>query len=184
MILNPPLHFFITHDLPMAMPKKISILLFVLHLSSAEALIAQKYITSLGARLGEETGLSLQQKIAHDWTIEGILLSSWRNKDLGLKVLAEKHHPIIGRRFNLYYGGGVHWNYLNDSAKIYPSGLSGIVGVELSISRLNISWDFLPSFNIWYGDSDFTPSTAVSLRYILIKEKKKKRHWRLFKKQN
>ena len=56
MILNRPLHFLITHDLPMAMPKKISILLFVLHLSSAEALIAQKYITSLGARLGEETG--------------------------------------------------------------------------------------------------------------------------------
>jgi hypothetical protein len=166
------------------MLKKIFVFAIFLLLVSVHGLVAQKYVTSLGARLGEETGLSLQQRIAKEWSIEGILLSSWRNKDLGLKVLAEKHHPILGRRLNMYYGGGIHWNYLNDSAKIYPSGLSGIVGLELSISRLNISWDFLPSFNIWYGDGDFTPSTAVSLRYILIKEKKKKKHWRPFKKRN
>jgi hypothetical protein len=156
------------------MLKKIFVFAIFLLLVSVHGLVAQKYVTSLGARLGEETGLSLQQRIAKEWSIEGILLSSWRNKDLGLKVLAEKHHPILGRRLNMYYGGGIHWNYLNDSAKIYPSGLSGIVGLELSISRLNISWDFLPSFNIWYGGWGFyTKHCSQSALYFDQRKKEK-----------
>lgn len=83
---------------------------------------AQKYITAGGARLGEDIGISIQQRIAKHLTIEGVLNSSYRNDDLGLKLMLEQHYPLITRRFNVYYGAGVHWNYIGDSARIYPSG--------------------------------------------------------------
>ena len=144
---------------------------------------AQKYITAGGARLGEDIGISIQQRIAKHLTIEGVLNSSYRNDDLGLKLMLEQHYPLITRRFNVYYGAGVHWNYIGDSARIYPSGISLIGGIEFTSDRFNVSWDFLPSFSFWYGKEPFNPSTALTLRYVFIKEKKKKKHLKFWKKR-
>mgnify|MGYP003325643007 FL=1 len=50
-------------------------------------------------------------------------------------------------------------------------GMDLVAGLELNISRLNLSLDFMPAFNFTGSNSFFVPNKAISLRYIIINDK-------------
>ncbi|MDQ3140708.1 MAG: hypothetical protein M3Q56_00510 [Bacteroidota bacterium] len=139
---------------------------------------SQKYITSIGFRLGTEAGVSIQQRLAKHITAEGILLKSFKTNDNVLILLAEDHNSIITRRLNIYFGVGPHWYFHRDSFNVLPSGFSLLGGVEFTIGRANLSWDILPAFNFVGAERIFDYKTAISIRYVLLKEKKKKWNWK------
>ncbi|MBK9272690.1 MAG: hypothetical protein IPM48_13965 [Saprospiraceae bacterium] len=151
----------------------INLILVLLLLS--DPVSAQRYQTAIGMRMGNDVGLSIQQKIAKYWTLEGIVTSTFQNQDLGIKLLAENHHPVLGKRFNMYFGAGPHLKYIYDSTEHLLPGLGMIAGLEITVGRLNASLDFQPSFQFDKSDRLFIPSTAMSIRYVLFKQKKKER---------
>lgn len=151
---------------------------------------AQSYLTAGGLRLGTDWGLSVQQRIAKSATAEGIIQSSFQREEALVSVLVEQHYPLVFRGLNLYIGGGPHigWNSQPSTADKpdgvkNPLGITLVGGAELTIARLNISYDFKPAFNIRGGDNGVYVQTGVSLRYVFLtnkdykklqKEKKKK----------
>lgn len=137
---------------------------------------AQGYDTAIGLRLGTEMGLTVQQRIAKRLTIEGILQSGFRQDETTLSLLLERHYPLGPRNINVYLGGGLHKGWVNtngvDPAPYGdPFGITGIAGAEISIWRLNASWDFKPAINIVGGEKAIYGQTAVSVRYVIDKRK-------------
>lgn len=146
----------------------------------AWSVTAQSYNTAVGMRLGTDWGLTVQQRVAKKTTIELLLQSSLQREETLITLMGEQHFPILTRRLNIYYGGGLHkgWiNESNDQAQPYkdPFGLTFIGGLEFSLGRLNISYDFKPAINISGGEDRFYTQTGISLRYIIIK-----RHTNIF----
>lgn len=160
----------------------ISTLLSVSFLFCSEA---QRYGTAVGIRMGNELGITVQQNLGKAWTMEGMVNSSFQNRDLGLRILGENHQAVLGKRMNLYLGVGPVMKYYGDSTERVEWGGGMIAGIELTLGRLNASLDFQPSF--YFGDPVrvFEPSSGISIRYVLIKErrKEKKKHWWQFKRR-
>ena len=149
------------------------LILFILALG-AVSVTAQSYTTTAGMRLGTEWGLTVKQRLAKRTTLEGILQSSLQREEFTLTVLAEQHYPLISRRLNVYAGAGLHkgWNTSQVEAPYDdPFGLSLITGIEFTLGRLNLSYDFKPAVNIYGGETGFYSQTAVSMRYVLVKGK-------------
>lgn len=143
-------------------------------LLAASCLTAQSYNTALGVRLGNDFGLSLQQRILKNSTIEGIGMTNFRNGDLYLIGLWEEHRPLLTKRINYYYGGGLHKIWLNDAPNQKDAlGISIIGGIEFTVLGVVLSVDALPMLNMEGGRSWINYSSAFSARYILIKPKRK-----------
>ncbi len=147
---------------------------FLLLFYSVCVVSAQSYNTSAGLRIGTDWGLTVQQRVAKKTTVEALLQSSLQREEVLLTVMGEQHFPVLTRRFNIYYGGGLHkgWiNESNDQNQPYkdPFGLTFIGGLEFSLLRLNISYDFKPAINIIGGEKRFYTQTGISLRYIIVK---------------
>ena len=157
----------------------LSVCLFALCLASA-----QSYDLTGGIRMGTDWGVTSQLRFAKKATAEVILQSSLQREEVILTVLAEKHSPLISRRFNFYTGGGIHkgWNTASaeeGSEVTDPWGVTLIAGAEFTLLRLNVSWDFKPAFNISGGEKKFYTQSGISLRYVMVKknqfEKNRKR---------
>ncbi|MEO1518653.1 MAG: hypothetical protein AAFV95_26805 [Bacteroidota bacterium] len=148
--------------------------------------LAQKYRTAAGIRLGTEIGLSVQQLIRDKTTLEAIFQTRVKTNEIKLTLLGERHYRLLGKRMNFYVGGGVHkgWNTRTEDDFGDPAGLTGVGGVELTLDRLNISWDFQPAVNVVGGDRVFVSQSAISLRYVFVKAKKKKFNWKFWKKKD
>lgn len=139
----------------------------------------QSYFTAGGLRLGTDWGLTIQQRVAKKTTVEFILQSSLFREEAMMTLLAEQHTPLISRRFNLYVGGGLHKGW-NTATPLYgtvdqpkyrdPFGITFIGGAEVSIGKLNASYDFKPVINISGGERFFYSQSGVSLRYIIAKK--------------
>ncbi|HMN90901.1 MAG TPA: hypothetical protein PKD70_01230 [Saprospiraceae bacterium] len=159
--------------------KNTQLLLFLLCLAAVRT-SAQSYNTALGMRLGTDWGVTLQQRIANRTTLEVLLQSSLQREEVLLTVMGEQHLPVISRRFNIYYGGGLHKGWINETDRndepyANPFGVTFIGGIEMSLARLNISYDFKPAINITGGQHNFYTQTGISLRYIIDK-----REWKPF----
>jgi hypothetical protein len=131
---------------------------------------AQKYRTAVGLRLGSGNyGITAQQKIFEKTTLEGIAL--FRSQEVTGTVLIERHFPILGPSLNYYFGAGGHAGRHQDFGAV--GGFDAMVGAEwkLPILPFVVAADFKPSFEL-NNDEWFRFPTAVSLRYVLIKEKK------------
>lgn len=155
------------------MKKNILYLFFML--SFLSALRAQSYDTSLGMRLGTDWGLTLQQRIAHNITLEMIFQNSFRRDESMATLMVERHIPFLTKRLNLYVGGGVHKGWgpgLRSGADDYrdPFGLTIISGLELTIARINLSYDIKPALNFVGGDNFLYVQTGLSVRYVLIRQ--------------
>ncbi len=144
---------------------------------------AQAYFTAAGLRLGTEWGLSVQHRFAKKWTGEAILQSGFLRPDVLFTVLAERHFALATRNFNVYGGGGLHWAWLSEAGELHRSGggLSLVGGLELSLGRLNLSYDLKPALT-FSRHRPLLLHTGLSLRYILVKgsvfrkqQRKKKR---------
>lgn len=172
--------------------KVVAILFFC---SLAQHLHAQRYGTTIGARWGgARYGVSLQQRIAGNSTIEGIALLG--SQETVLTAMYENHRPIIfkWKGFNTYIGGGAHFGwYHTDTLQDRFSGLDGIMGIEYKLPLLPFagSFDFKPTYNFSHANEkrQFQPQFAVSLRYVLItyreqEKRKRKRERERNKKEN
>lgn len=157
---------------------KHSLLLFLL--LSVLFTNAQSYDLAAGMRLGTDWGLTIMPRVAKKTTVEVLLQSSLQREEVLFTLLGEQHFPILSRRLNIYYGAGFHkgWineNDANDVPYKDPFGLTFIGGIELSLGRLNLTYDFKPALNLSGGQEKFYTQTGISLRYVIIK-----REWRLF----
>ena len=143
---------------------------------------SQKYVTAAGLRLGTDWGITLQQRLGRHLTLEGIAQSSLQREELLLTGLLRRHLPILGRRLNLYYGAGLHKGWLSAPAATEagpapadPFGVTLVGGAELTIGRLNISYDFKPAINIDGGARRFYSQSGLSVRYVLFQAAKSKK---------
>ncbi len=138
-------------------------------------LFAQSYNTALGMRLGTDWGVSVKQRVAKTTSLEAIIQSSLQREETQLTLLGEQHFPLISRRFNVYAGGGLHKGWATrdgtEGAPAYkdPFGISLIAGIEASLGRLNLSYDFKPAVNLTGGAHTVYSQTGVSLRYVIVK---------------
>ncbi|WP_345055796.1 hypothetical protein [Hymenobacter glaciei] len=130
---------------------------------------AQKYRTATGLRSdGNNYGLSIQQVFLPKATVEGLAMFAPRERSF--TVLAERHFGILGPSLNYYFGAGAHYGNNRESGDFW--GFDGLVGAEYKIAftRLVVSFDFKPT--IEHGSDDWNRfPTALSLRYIILKQK-------------
>ncbi len=140
---------------------------------------SQAYTTAVGARFGKGLGLTVSQVFAPGWTLEGILSHRRGENATHYALLAEHHRKLLGRRLNFYFGAGIQGaslDQLEPNSPDNPFGIAAVVGLDFTIRRLNISFDFQPHYNLKGGFRDFTSDSALSLRYVLIKRIKKKKN--------
>ena len=146
-------------------------------------------------------GVTGKYRFAKKATVEAILQSaaSKSRDEVIITVLAEKHNPLISKRFNFYTGAGLHkgWNNTINEATTYkdPFGITAIAGIEFNLGRTNISWDFKPAFNLVGGERKMYTQSGISLRYVFEKRpifnrkkkkkkgEKKKINWKFWEKK-
>ena len=131
---------------------------------------AQTYFTAFGLRAGTELGFTLQQKAWKTGTVEAIVTTNrfrWQ-----MQGIVEYHRRFIGRRFNVYMGMGPHYGEIIGGGSY--AGITPIVGMEITAFGLNFSYDYKPSFNVFHGQDVIYHDSGLSIRLILIKEKKNK----------
>ena len=139
---------------------------------------AQSYDAALGIRVGTEwgaTALLRLPQVNKNFVLETILLSSIGKDEGTVTLLGTQHQPLLSRRLNLFYGAGLHagWNNEIDTetgeAFNGPKGITGIVGLEATVGKVNLSYDFKPAINVSGGESVLYTQTAVSVRYVISK---------------
>ncbi len=143
----------------------------LLMLSALPYATAQKYITAGGVRVEtERLGFTAQHRILDRTTMQAIVMGN--ESEVSGHLLGQQHFPLLGKRLNIYVGGGFHLGDHKDHGSYYGPDL--IMGVEYKVNALPVllSFDFKPSIHIGHEDR-MTPSTAFSLRYVFIKEKKR-----------
>lgn len=150
----------------------------LLIMSAIISLHGQTYVSAGGLRLGTEWGLTYKHRIANQITAEAILQSSFDEPVTRITLLGARHFPLITKGFNIYGGGGLHagWYEKTPSQTIPHGGVSFIGGAEITLGRLNVSWDIKPALNI-AGFREYKlldMNSAVSLRYVFIKKTDKK----------
>ena len=164
------------------MKKPIYVLVALVLLQSTVS--AQFYMTAGGLRAGTDWGLTVQQRITKNMTIEGIVQSSLQREEVLLTALAERHYALGYRGLNIYTGGGLHKGFVTqkqtaESAPTTtykdPMGVTFIGGAELTLGRINISYDFKPAINLVGGEKKFYTQSGVSLRYVLLNNKEYKK---------
>ena len=145
--------------------RKISFFIIALLLLSLE-LNAQTYTTTGGIRIGNSVGLTVNQRILKRTSLEGILQNDF-NKNTYFHVLGRQHSPLITRRANVYYGGGVHFGVQDGTTSV--AGIDAVLGIEMTLLRLNISGDLKPQLTSGPG-RNLTLNGAVSVRYVLVQD--------------
>ena len=129
----------------------------------------------MGLRMGTDFGISLQQTLFPKATFQGIISTSAATSKTTATVLVQNHQPLISKRFNFFIGGGLHyrWTNLAEGASVSKMGVTAIAGAEMTLGRLNLSWDYKPVYHLNADVQPFESETAVSLRYVFVKKKKK-----------
>lgn len=175
------------------MQKPLYLLLSLLVLTGSQA-AAQRYGTAFGLRLGNSdinrtVGLSVQQRVLDRVTIEGILQSDF-SRNTTFSVLAELHRPIISKRFNYYYGGGVSFGKEESFVKnpttkeiihTYGNATTGvdlIAGIEMTLANAVISLDYKPNINLAGREEFYRGQVGISARTVLVKSKEQKKRQR------
>ena len=169
---------------------KKSTILFIFLSFLTTSILAQGYRTAAGLRLGTGQGsgiaVTVNQKLWNRTSFEGIVQPSFNNNESSVDLLIKQHQKVIFDRLNIFVGGGIHknWRHQNhENAFKAHTGASGIIGAEVTFKKLNISWDYIPSLNVWGGDLFFQNQSAVSLRMVIIPKKKEEPKWKFWKKK-
>lgn len=155
---------------------------------------AQRYGTAVGLRFGNSNlyrtiGLSAQQRITKRLSIEGIVQSDFK-LNTTFSALMEKHHPIISKRFNYYYGAGPSFGVEESFVKEPESqqiihtygnatfGLDLLAGLELTLLNTVISLDYKPNVNMTGRQEFYRGQMGISARMVLVKSKEQKKRQR------
>lgn len=141
-------------------------------------LTAQSYDAALGIRVGTEWGATAQIRVPQihkNFVFEGIVHQAIGKDEGSISLLGKQHQPLLSRRINLFYGAGAHagWNHETDTetGETFngPVGVTGVIGLEATFKRINVSYDFKPAVNLRGGESVLYTQTAVSVRYVIAK---------------
>lgn len=159
---------------------------------------AQKYTTAAGIRVGTDFGITLQQSLYKNYTLEAIVQKGLFSKQTSVTALFEQHNKLFAKALNFYVGAGPHMGFYSTS-KTYDDknptytpknavGLSLIGGIEVGFKKTLLSFDYKPAFNIVGGTEFINGQAAVSLRYIFLKKMAKKKEekqqkWKFWKKK-
>lgn len=152
---------------------------------------AQRHGTALGLRFGNSDlnrtlGVTLQQRLTERVTLEGIIQSDF-SRNSSFSLLAERHRPIISKRFNYYFGGGLAFGNEESFVKnsdtkeiihTYGNGTFGVdlvAGIELTLANAVISLDYKPNVNISGREEFYRGQVGISARSVLVKSKEQKR---------
>jgi len=158
---------------------KTIILILSLMLGAGNALHAQSYGNALGVRLGNgddfrSVGVTLQQRILKNTTVEGILQSNF-SENTTFHILLEQHQPLVSKRLNYYVGAGISFGNEQYNYKYTPLpetratlGADLIAGIEVTLLKYNISVDYKPNFNITGRESWYQGQVAVSARAVMM----------------
>lgn len=140
----------------------------------ANLVSGQSYNTALGLRMGTEWGLTVRQRVYENYAAELLLQNSLQRSETQLTILGIIHKPLITRRLNFYYGAGFHKGWADQQEVTYkdPWGIDFIAGMELTIGRVNVTYDYKPAINIVGGEKAFYSQTGISLRYVMWKRDK------------
>lgn len=173
---------------------KYTYLLFLIFFGTINSLQAQHYGNSLGIRLGNNdlgrtVGLSFQQRISKRNTIEAILQSDF-SRNTTAHILYEIHRPIISKRLNYYYGGGLAFgseeSFMKDAVNkeivhTYGNstvGVDFILGFEMTFLNTVFSFDYKPNINVAGREEFFRGQAGISARMVLVKSKDQKKRQR------
>lgn len=174
--------------------KSFYFFLFFCLFQVANPVIAQRYGTAMGIRFGNSElsrtiGLSMQQRVLERVTLEAILQSDF-SRNTNFSLLAERHRPIISKRFNYYYGGGIAFGKEESFIKneeimqidhTYGNSTVGvdlIAGVELTVANAVISLDYKPNINLAGRLEFYRGQVGISARTVLVKSKEQKKKQR------
>lgn len=174
--------------------KARTVLIPIIFFASLTMTHAQRYGTAVGLRFGNNNfyrtvGLTAQQRVSKRLTIEAILQSDFK-LNTTFSALMEKHHPIISKRFNYYYGVGpslgVEESFVKDqeSKQILhtfrntTAGIDLLGGLELTLLNTAISLDYKPNFNLVGREEFYRGQVGVSARMVLVKNKEQKKKQR------
>jgi len=169
-------------------------LIFILFFSTIAVSQAQRYGTAVGLRFGNSNlyrtvGLTAQQRISKRVSIEAILQSDFK-LNTTFSGLVEKHHPIISKRFNYYYGVGaslgVEESFVKDPENkqilhTYGNSTAGVEligGLELTLLNTVISVDYKPNINLAGRQEFYRGQVGISARMVLVKSKEQKKKQR------
>lgn len=173
---------------------KILFSLGLLLILNTTQLLAQSYGTTLGLRFGNHPayrtiGLTGQHRLMKGLSLEGIVQSDFNNNTT-VHALVQKHHRLITKRFNYYYGTGIavgtEESFQKDPAtreikNTYGNptvGMDLILGVEITLLKANISIDYKPNINFIGRNPWYSGQVGISARTVLVKgstQNKKKR---------
>lgn len=173
------------------MSKPFYFFLLVIFFQIANSAFSQRYGTAAGIRFGNSEinrtiGLSLQQRIVERVTLEAILQSDF-SRNTNFSLLAERHRPIISKRFNYYYGGGIAIGNEESFVKnettqqidhTYGNGTVGvdlIAGIEFTVANTVLSLDYKPNINLAGRSEFYRGQVGISARTVLVKSKEQKK---------
>lgn len=128
---------------------------------------AQTYTTAAGIRLGNSIGFSVNQRVTKKWTVEGIVQNDFK-ETTNFHLLARRHHSLLTRRANWYYGAGAHIG--SDTEVGTLAGFDGVLGIEMTLLRFNVSLDVKPSWSSGENNG-MRLNGAASVRYVILQDK-------------
>ncbi|HMR89995.1 MAG TPA: hypothetical protein PKD51_17655 [Saprospiraceae bacterium] len=139
------------------------------------AVVAQKYNTLAGIRIGDDFGISFAQRVAKKTTVElNHQPGTFAGKEL-TTIFAKQHYPLLTKRVNFFMGAGLYSRSAVEQTAEYEravrsNGLAMTFGAEISLGRLSISTDYQPLVTFNKNDSNqrFYTTSGLSLRYILV----------------
>ena len=132
---------------------------------------AQGYNTGVGIRLGRSAGLSLAQRVSPRHSVELLAANRFGTDAFTLTAIGRRHLPILLKQTNLFVGAGLHkgWGYEDEGERANPFGITGQVGLELSVKRATVAFDFLPQVHLSGRVVPVSFGSALTLRYVLDK---------------
>lgn len=168
-----------------------NLLIIVFALIFASEVQTQTYQHTLGLRFAGGTGaryigLTSNYRLAKGLAIEGIIQSNFQDNHTA-HLLLKRHRGLISRRFNFYYGGGLsaglEESFIRDPEtriKTYTYGnktlgIDVIGGIELTLLRLNVSFDVKPNINITGRQNWITFQSGMSIRSVMVTRSQAKR---------
>lgn len=155
---------------------------------------SQSYGTSAGLRFGNNQdyrtiGITGKQRLIKGVTAEAIIQSDFTANTTAHFLLA-RHRPMISKRFNYYYGGGLSVGMEESRQKVPESmqvvttygnptmGMDFVLGVEMTLMKVNLSLDYKPNINLAGKEQWYAGQIGISVRPVLVKGKEQQKRKR------
>jgi hypothetical protein len=150
---------------------QLDLLAFLLVMSIGSA-HGQRYKTAVGLRLSGEYGINVSQKIADRTTLQINHEGGFLSGDKTSSVHYIGHSGIFQGGLNVFAGAGINGYYraANEDLPV-RRGLrpSAILGTEATIGRLNMAFDWTPTFNLAKNADKFNSTFGFTIRYVFVK---------------